>query len=286
METLMLGAVAYDPKVVTIWEGFRSWFIERDLPFDFVLYSNYERLVEGLLSEEIHAAWNSPLAWIEAERAAARIGSKARAVAMRDTDRDLTSVIVVRSDSKVRSIGDLAGKAVAVGASDSPQATLIPLLLMSEAGLEPGTGVRVERHDVLVGKHGDHVGGEREAARSLMAGRTEAACMIDSNLLAFTREGTFPQGATRVLAQTAPYDHCNVTVLEDAPDDLIRRFVDLLLGMKYEDPIVRPLLDLEGLKRWLPGRVEGYAQLNRAVDAFGSLDAWLAGVAGPAGTRR
>jgi hypothetical protein len=27
---LLLGAVAYDPKVVTIWEGFRVWFAERD----------------------------------------------------------------------------------------------------------------------------------------------------------------------------------------------------------------------------------------------------------------
>ena len=39
--------------------------------------------------------------------------------------------------------------------------------------------------------------------------------------------------------------------------------------MDYADPEVRPLLDLEGLKRWLPGRLEGYAQLTEAVDAVG-----------------
>ena len=27
-----LGAVAYDPKVVTIWDGFRVWLAEHDLP--------------------------------------------------------------------------------------------------------------------------------------------------------------------------------------------------------------------------------------------------------------
>ena len=32
--------------------------------------------------------------------------------------------------------------------------------------------------------------------------------------------------------------------------------------MSYDDPEVRPLLDLEGLKEWVPGRVEGYAQLG------------------------
>jgi len=40
--------------------------------------------------------------------------------------------------------------------------------------------------------------------------------------------------------------------------------------MSYDDPTVRRLLDLEGLKKWLPGRVEGYALLERAVDRFGA----------------
>ena len=38
---LLLGAVAYDPKVVTIWDGFQRYFEERGLPFDYVLYTNY-----------------------------------------------------------------------------------------------------------------------------------------------------------------------------------------------------------------------------------------------------
>ena len=79
MDTLILGAVAYDPKVVTIWEGFKDYFIGRGLGFDFVLYSNYERMVEGHLRGEIHLAWNSPLAWIETERLAPRL---ARAIAV------------------------------------------------------------------------------------------------------------------------------------------------------------------------------------------------------------
>jgi phosphonate transport system substrate-binding protein len=275
VNTLILGAVAYDPKVVTIWEGFKKHFVERGLPFDFVLYSNYERQVEGQLAGEIHVAWNSPLAWIEAERAARARGRTAAAVAMRDTDRDLTSVVVVRSDSPIRTLAELAGKTVAVGASDSPQATLIPLLCIAEAGVRPGADFEILRHDILVGKHGDHIGGEREAARALIAGRADAACMIDGNHLAFSQEGTLPAGATRILAQTPPYDHCNVTVLDGVPGEPLHRFTELLLAMSYDDPSVRPLLDMEGLKRWYPGRVEGYAQLNRAVDALGSLEAWL-----------
>ena len=50
IDTVVMGAVAYDPKVVTIWDGFRRWFAEREFDFDYVLYSNYERQVEDLVA--------------------------------------------------------------------------------------------------------------------------------------------------------------------------------------------------------------------------------------------
>jgi ABC-type phosphate/phosphonate transport system substrate-binding protein len=194
---------------------------------------------------------------------------------MRDSDRDLTSVVLARPGV---ALAQLRGGRVAVGASDSPQATLLPLLALAEAGLEPGRELEVVRHEVLVGKHGDHVGGEREAVKALLEGRADAACLIDGNRLAFAREGLLPPRATEVLLQTPPYDHCNLTVL-DEPGPLARRLVELLEGMSYADETVRPLLDLEGLKAWLPGRTQGYAQLARAVDRFQTLEAWLGGAA-------
>jgi len=270
--TLLLGAVAYDPKVVTIWEGFKAWFNKHGLEFDYILYSNYERQVEAHLAGHFQVAWNSPLAWVRAERLARSAGRRAEAVAMRDTDQNLTSVIVVRSDSPIKSIADLKGHRVGVGAVDSPQATLLPLSHLRANGAAPFVDFEVARHDLLGGKHGDHIGGEREAARALIAGAVDAACMIDSNHLLFINEGALPAGATRALAQTAPYDHCNFTALDDAPRDLVNRFRELLLGMSYDDSEVRPLLDLEGLKAWKPGRVEGYRALERAVEELKFYD--------------
>jgi ABC-type phosphate/phosphonate transport system substrate-binding protein len=101
-----------------------------------------------------------------------------------------------------------------------------------------------------------------------MTGEVDAACMIDGNHLLFSTEGTLPSGSTRVLTQTSEYDHCNFTVLDNAPQPLIERFRELLLSMSYEDPEVRPLLDLEGLKAWRPGRTEQYALLARSIDRF------------------
>ena len=280
MKTLpiVLGAVAYDAKVVAIWDGFQRWFEARGLPFDYVLFSNYERQVESHFEGAIDVAWNSPLAWLQASRIAAALGRRAEAIAMRDTDWDLTSLILVRAGAGIERLTDLKGKRVATGAPDSPQATLIPLEHLAAAGLEPGVGFEVVAFDHLPGKHGDHIGGERDAARALLKGEADAACLIDANHLLFTQDGTLPSGSVRVLGRTAPYDHCNFTIV-GSPTQGIARFRELLLSMRYADPDVRTLFDLEGLKEWRPGRLTGYAALTRAVDRFGTIDAFTAGVA-------
>src|SRR5262245_18412350 len=108
--TLLLGAVAYDQKLVTICEGCKVWFNKRGLAFDYILFSNYERQVEAHLAGHFQIAWNSPLAWVRAERLARSAGRGAEAVAMRDTDQNLTSVVVIRSDSPIKSIADLKGR--------------------------------------------------------------------------------------------------------------------------------------------------------------------------------
>src|SRR5215212_5336052 len=142
-ETLVLGAVAYAPKVVTIWEGFKEHFIRRGLPFDYILYSNYETQVEALMAGQCDIAWNSPLAWVRADRLARAQGTQVRAIAMRDTDCDLTSVIIVRADSPITTPADLKGTVIAVGAIDSPQATLIPFNYLRTQGLTPSVHFEV-----------------------------------------------------------------------------------------------------------------------------------------------
>jgi ABC-type phosphate/phosphonate transport system substrate-binding protein len=175
--------------------------------------------------------------------------------------------VVVRADSACRDLTDLKGERVAVGAVDSPQATLIPLAMLHSHGVAT-QAQDIVRFEVGVGLHGDHIGGERDAARALIAGDVAAACMLDANHLLFTREGTLSSG-THILATTAAYDHCNMTMVSGHADRELDHLRQLLLSMSYADPRLRPLMDMEGLTAWRPGRISGYRALSDAVDTVG-----------------
>jgi len=56
-----IGAVAYSPAVVTVFNDLRRYLNGHDFPSDYVLYSNYDALVAALQRGEIDIAWNTPL---------------------------------------------------------------------------------------------------------------------------------------------------------------------------------------------------------------------------------
>ena len=269
MRPILVGAVVYDPKVTVIWDIIARFFAEQHCPIDCVYYTNYAILVDALLENHIDIAWNSPLAWVDAQR---RTGGRCRALAMRDTDRDRVTHLLVRGDGPVRTLTDLRGRSIAVGASDSPQATLLPLHHLASHGLVAGRDLGVLRHDVLVGKHGDHVGGESDAAQALLDGRADAAAVLDLNWRLWSTDGTLDPRRVRVLDTTPPFDHCNFTATDRLAPEPAEQWAHVLMSMNYDNPKHREMMDLEGLHRWLPGRVSGYSALEAAVREQGFFE--------------
>jgi ABC-type phosphate/phosphonate transport system substrate-binding protein len=263
MSPVTVGAVLYDPKVSIIWEIIREFFETHGVPMDVKLYADYDLQNTALMAGEIEIAWNSPLAWLDAQR---RSGETCRAIAMRDTDQDRVSHLIVAKDSGIKSVSDLRGKVVALGAADSPQARLIPQGLLFRHGLQPGTDYEAKRFDLLVGLHGDHVGGEKEAFLCLKRGEAQATAMIDLNWQAWCKDGTIDPARFEVLATTDRYDHCVFTVRADFPAEREEPWLRVLHLMSYDNPKHREMMDMEGLKKWEPGRTSGFAALAEAVE--------------------
>jgi phosphonate transport system substrate-binding protein len=260
--TILVGAVAYDPKAVTIWEGIREHFTDQGIAMDFVLFSNYERQVESLLQGHIDVAWNTPLAHARIRR---RTQNKSISLGMRDSDRDFHAKIVVRRASGIKSIQDLAGRTLAVGSRDSTQARILPLQFLRKAGVDPAK-LKLLAFDTDVGKHGDTGTSEIEVLKALHDGRADAGTVGDLIWVNEQAAGRVDAAKVEVLWTTPPFDHCMFDAVPGAPKEKLDRFQKGLFSMKWENPKHRRVLELEGLKMWMPPREEGYTSLHEALD--------------------
>ena len=195
MSKLKVGAVIYDPKVTVIWGIIAKFFEDEDFPIEPVYYKDYKGQVDGLLAKEIDVAWNSPLAWLDTHL---RTNGNALNGSMRDTDRDRSSYLVVKSNSNINTIQDLRNKTIGFGAIDSPQARLIPINHLHKNELEFGKDYTEKRFDIGVGLHGDHVGGELDSAIALKNDEVDATWMLDLNYNAWIADGTLDKNQVKI----------------------------------------------------------------------------------------
>jgi ABC-type phosphate/phosphonate transport system substrate-binding protein len=263
MTDLLLGAVAYDPRVVTIWEGMREHFRSEGVGLDFALFSSYERQVEELLAGHIDIAWNTPLAHVRVRR---RTAGAAHALGMRDTDRDFHAKLIVRRDAAIATPADLAGKILAVGSRDSTQARILPLHFLAAAGVDLGRATLLP-FDSDLGKHGDTGASELEVIAALASGKTQAGVVGDYVWVTELAAGRVPVGEIEVRWTSPPFDHCMFDAHPGLAPELRAAFGRALFAMSWEDPRHRRILELEGLRRWMPPREEGYASLEQALAA-------------------
>ena len=266
-DIIKIGAVAYDPKVVPIWEAIKDYFRGQGLETDYILFSNYDAQVEMLLAGVIDIAWNTNLAYVKVFR---RTAGNCRALAMRDTDVDFTSKIIARSESKIGSLQDLRGKRVAFGSRDSGQAAILPAYFLKQLGIDTEKELTAIRFDLDVGKHGDTGTSEVEVLRAVEAGEADAGAIGDQYWARVLAEGLVDTDRVKAIWTSPPYCHCNFTVLEEKDKDRGRfeKWTTELLAMDYNNPLHRPIMDMEGLKRWVPPELDGYKPLFDAVDSF------------------
>jgi len=267
-DTLLVGAVAYHPRIVTIWERFRDYFADAGVPTDYVLYSNYERLVEALLSGEVDIGWNTNTAYVAAEQ---RIVGDARLLGMRDVDADFRTVVATLRGESFDSPPELAGKRLALGSRDSGHAAILPLHYLAGEGLELDE-VELVRFDTDLGKHGDTGDSEICVVEAVARGDANAGALGDANWVALRAEGHPAVAELEISWRSPTYYHCNFTALPTLAEARAAAWSKALLAMSYDEPSLRQAMDLEGVKRWLPGDKLGYLDLTAAMREQGLLD--------------
>jgi len=268
-KTIWLGAVAYTPKVVTIWEGMRRYFHEEaHVPVEIVLFQSYEAQLIALLAQpgevvpRIDIAWNTNLAYLQADEWS---GHACRAIGMRDTDLNWMTRIVAVTGGPISTIADLKNRTLALGSRDSGHAAILPVYFLEQEGMREGRDYRTLRFDSDVGKHGDTGTSEVEVVRAVLDGRADAGAIGSPFWNTVRNEHLVPEGGLREIWSSPPYNHCMFTARPDLDREQERRFVEALSAMRYNNPNHREILDAEGLQRWLPPHLDGYDALREAA---------------------
>jgi phosphonate transport system substrate-binding protein len=269
MSSIVIGSVAYTPNVVTIWEGMRDYFGQTDTPIDFVLFSNYGRLVDALIAGTVDIAWNTNLAYV---RAVAQSGGRCRAIASRDTDVAFRTVFVSRAGAGLDGIEAVRGRRLALGSQDSAQAAILPVHYLREAGIADDEVVLL-RLNSDVGKHGDTGRSELDALRAVLDDRADAAA-IGLNTWEAIGRGDIMAGALEAFWTSPKYSHCTFTAMPSLSDDRAHAWLANLMAMDWERPQHRTILELEGLRAWVRPKLDGYESLFDAVAEQGISDRW------------
>ena len=269
-QELMLGAVAYDQKVVPIWEGIREYFRGAPVEMDVVLFLNYEAQVNALLAGKIDIAWNTNLAYVRTFHAT---HGACRVLAMRDTDVAFFTILVGRAGA-FSGVEDVRGRTLALGSADSAQAAIMPVHYLAQQGLRPGEDVALLRFDSDVGKHGDTGRSEREALAAVLDGRADVAAVGAASWDVFVRTGEVPPGELAPFWTSPPYAHCNFTAMPSLNAEVADAWVTHLRAMDWQQPEHRRILELEGLREWLGPHLDGYADVFAAVEEQGIAARW------------
>jgi phosphonate transport system substrate-binding protein len=279
-KAIWVGAVAYNPKVVTIWEGMRTYFREEaHLPVEVVLFQSYEAQVLALLAQpgesvpHIDIAWNTNLAYLQSDEWS---GHACRAIAMRDTDLGWMTKIVAVTGGPISTLTDLQNRTLALGSRDSGHAAILPVHFLQQQDMREGTDYRTLRFNSDLGKHGDTGTSEVDVVRAVLDGRADAGAVGSPFWNTARNEHLVPEGGLREIWSSPAYNHCMFTARADLDRERERRFVKALLAMSYDNPIHRPILDAEGLRRWLTPHHDGYAELRQAAAQQGFFNQELA----------
>jgi phosphonate transport system substrate-binding protein len=265
---LTIGAVAYAPKVVTIWEGIREYLRERSLGTEYVLYSSYPALVDALVAGHIDIAWNTPLAYLQARE---RLGGQCLVLGMRDSDVNFATVFLTRTDSPIHSLIDVKGKRFALASRDSSHAAILPVYFLHEAGLDAEKDLQAVRFDSDIGKHGDTGTSEQDVVRAVTEDSADAGAIGKATWDAFVTGGQIDQHRLRIFWTSRGYSHCNFTARTGLAPSLAERFTKAIQAMDYNDPKWKQVMNLEGLTRWIPGSTAGYDELEREARRLNML---------------
>ena len=222
---MRFGAVSfYNPRVMYLKYQPVVDYLSEHTPYrwELVVLSSYEETVDALCSGRLAMAYLGPLTYV---RAHARCGALPLVRLNTGGSATYQTLIMVRRDSTIASVAELAGKSIGFGAPLSTSSHLMPRSMLLAAGLKPGADVRC----VYYSHH-------ERAARAVTLGEVDACGIRDIVGQKFEQRGL------RVLAASSPMPNFPLAMTADAPRELRRAVVQALVALPENDSAEKRLI--------------------------------------------
>jgi phosphate/phosphite/phosphonate ABC transporter binding protein len=262
---LRLGGAA-SPAYISVFRGLQTHFRQQGLDLDWVLYSDYDALVEAFVNREIDLAWNGPLAYVKIRK---RLNDPCQVVAMRDVDVDFTTHFIASATSAINTLEDLKGKRVALGSRRSVQAGLLAYYFLQQAGLDPEKDLAActfydERQSSTASD-------ERDVIEQVSKGEYDAGAVCQRTLDAMQADGTLAPDRCRIIWSSPGYSHCCFSAHSDMDPALAEQITRAFVSVTAENPAGKAVLDGEACSAFVAGRLDGWDALEKAAEQEGLL---------------
>ena len=255
-----LGGAA-SPTYISVFRGLKTHFRRYGIELDWVLYADYDALVEAFVKREIDLAWNAPLAYVKIKR---RLEDLCQVVAMRDVDVNFTTHFITHPSSGITTVQDLKGKRVALGSRGSMQAGLLPYYFLQQLGLNPA-------HDLAVCSFYDERQGssdwdERDVVERVGRQEYDAGAVSQRTIEVLQAAGTVAPDGLRIIWSSPGYSHCCFTAHSDMDPVLVQKITQAFVAIDARDPAGKAVLEGEACKAFIPGITTGWETVEKAAE--------------------
>ena len=247
-----------------VFQGLETIFRKRGIDLDWVLYSDYDAMVEAFVAGDIDLAWNGPLGYVKIKRLLDR---PCQVIAMRDVDIDFVTDFIARTDSGILTVEDLVGRRVALGRRGSEQAGLVPYYMLRQSGLDLKSDLTaISFYD---DRNSPITSDERDVVERVNSGEFDAGAVSRKTLESMAEDGSLAQVSIAAFWSSAPYSHCCFTAQRNLDPQLAGQIESAFLSITGSDETEQAVLRGEACDSFVPGMDHGWELVEAAALAEG-----------------
>ncbi|MCH7843724.1 MAG: phosphate/phosphite/phosphonate ABC transporter substrate-binding protein [Chloroflexi bacterium] len=249
-----------------VFQGLEKLFRRQGIDLDWVLYSDYDTMVEAFVKGEIDLAWNGPLSYVKIKRLAA---DGCRVIAMRDVDINYITHFITRADSGIDTMEDLKDRSFAFGRRSSVQAGLLAYSFLKDSGISPSKDLSA--NSFYEDRQSETKSDERDVVERVSSGEFDAGAVSQRVLETMAEDGTLARDAVRIFWSSPGYSHCCFTSQSDLDPALAAEIESAFLSVTADDPVGKAVLEGEACDRFVPGTDIGWELIEKAAEAEGLI---------------